>query len=87
MNTTLKLVSSSQIVWTPDGKGRCDASDLNGCDLGHVYDQRFTVVSERTGATRVFVLDHEERDGENELLFQVYRNVESSVVTITVFND
>lgn len=90
---------TSRFTWVPaEGLFVAEASDL-GRDfrLGQVYDDAcdvgLTLVSHVTGARRVFVHTHTERDGEGEFLWEDFSLVigasgrTSDDFRVRIFND
>lgn len=65
-------VSTRRFSVAKDGTLVAEISDLNG--YGRVYDDAcdvgLTLVSHKTGRQIVFVVEHQERDREWELLFE-----------------
>ncbi len=93
------IIPASKFSWRGT-EGCTEASDLPGrfpSDLGRVYDDScdvgFTMLSDRSGRSAVFCLDHVEKDEEGDLLFWRFRSVRRSHgadipdMTVTVFND
>ena len=71
-----------------------EMSDLTGLHMTRVYDDAcdvgYTLVSVKTGREIVFAVEHEERDGEGELLWIDLRPANRSewgAGTVRLYND